>query len=195
MDTAKQNYIHVYLKNEKTTRLFACRKGLYKYNLEKDEIINWLLNLFSNRKPEENNSFNIETVRANVDTHTHCNRERAMCALKLENIIMRPDLQKFKRICICHLEGCPATPGEEEIAEVILDPNTGLVKGKTARRANSHVIPGIDPVPYQIMKFHKRVALAIDIMSVNKFQILVTLPQKIKFGTVEALPDKKYPPL
>ena len=47
------------------------------------------------------------------------------------------------------------------------------------------------PVPPDILKLHKSVTIAADLMFVNKVPFLVTTSRKIYFGTVEVLPERK----
>ena len=47
------------------------------------------------------------------------------------------------------------------------------------------------PVLDDILKLHKHVTLAIDVMFVNKIPFLITTSRNLHFGTVEALPDRK----
>ena len=83
------------------------------------------------------------------------------------------------------------TAQDAEVPNDILYPNLGALKGRTVRRPNACVNPGIDPVPYRVLKFYIRNQLTIDIMFLNKLLFFFTLPQNVKFGIVEALPDKK----
>jgi hypothetical protein len=49
----------------------------------------------------------------------------------------------------------------------------------------------MDPVPAKILELHDKFTLAIDIMFVNKIPFFVTICREIKFGTVEALPNRR----
>ena len=42
-----------------------------------------------------------------------------------------------------------------------------------------------------ILKYYSEITLCVDLMYVNKVPLLVTLSQNIKFGTMEAVPDRK----
>ena len=73
----------------------------------------------------------------------------------------------------------------------IFGENLGALKGKTNFRSKPYVNTNVLLVPFEIMKAHKQVTLAIDIMFVNKIPFLVTTSRNIHFGTIEVLPDRK----
>jgi hypothetical protein len=50
---------------------------------------------------------------------------------------------------------------------------------------------GVDVVPMEVLQFAKDVKIAIDIMFVKKIAFIITLSHKIKFGTVESLPNRQ----
>ena len=55
------------------------------------------------------------------------------------------------------------------------------------KQPNPHVSISHQGVPWDIIKVHHQVTLAVDIMYVNKVPFLVTILRNLKFGTVEAL--------
>ena len=52
---------------------------------------------------------------------------------------------------------------------------------------------GIDSVPPEIIKTHHSIILAMDIMFINKIAFFVMTSRNLKFGTVEALPNRQIP--
>jgi hypothetical protein len=86
---------------------------------------------------------------------------------------------------------CPVTKADVQAAENIFGPNLGSLKGKTVRRANDHVLTGIDPMPSEIMEIYHDVTLAIDITFVNKVPFFITVARGIKFGTIEVLTNRQ----
>ena len=69
--------------------------------------------------------------------------------------------------------------------------NRGALKGKTVHLPSSHVKTIILPVPKEVLKIHKEVKLAIDIMFVTKIPFLITASRNLHFGTVEAFSGRK----
>ena len=96
-------------------------------------------------------------------------------------------------IAITHLRDCPVKRSDIAAAEDIFGPNLGALKGKTVWRPNPHVAMGTDGVPPDIMKAHRSIILAMDIMLINKIAFFVTISRNLKFGTVEALPNRQIP--
>ena len=106
---------------------------------------------------------------------------------------MRPGSRELMDVAVTHLKGCSITRGDVIAAEDIFGPNLGALKGKTVSRPGQHVRTGIDPVPHEILKTHRSIALAIDIMFVNSVAFLLTTSRNLKFGTVEALENRQVP--
>ena len=177
MDTGQANTIRLHLTDGTTMDFTPTAKGLYHYPLdtatEKDM---WVL---------------VTTVAAQADKYTHRAVMRAKAARKFQNIIMRPGVRQLMDVAIRHIKGCPITRGDIQAAEDIYGPNLGALKGKTVARPNPHVKTGIDPVPPEIIHLHNSVTLAIDIMFVNRVPFFITISRNLKFGTVEALSNRK----
>ena len=102
---------------------------------------------------------------------------------------MRPGKQRFRNVCLGHLKNCPVTKGDAVAAEDMFGRNLGSLKGKTPHTTAKHVPAGVDPVPPEIMKIHRDVTIAIDIMYVNKIPFFITVSRDLRFGTIESLAD------
>jgi hypothetical protein len=117
-----------------------------------------------------------------------------LLARKVQNMIGRPSLQTYLKIVDDNLlKNCPVNRVYILAAEDILGPNVGSLKGKTVRRGEAHVPTSHEMVPHRIMERYRDVTLCIDIMFVNQIPFLVTIARDIKFGTVEALQNRKNP--
>ena len=108
-------------------------------------------------------------------------------AHKLQNIIMQLGSRHTSEVAIHHLHDCPISKGDIQVADDILGPNLGSLKGKTVWHPNPHVKAATEGVLHDIMKLHQSVTLAIDAVFVNKVPFLITISQNLMFGTVEAL--------
>ena len=89
------------------------------------------------------------------------------------------------------LPNCPVTPRDILIANELFGPDVGALKGKTTRRAPPIVDSTMSVDLTSILKHYGEVTLCVDLMYVNTVPLLVTLSRNIKFGTVEAVPDRK----
>jgi hypothetical protein len=71
---------------------------------------------------------------------------------------------------------------------MFLDQMWAPLKEKTVCHSADPVIPGIDAVPFEVMRLHGDITLTIDIMFVNKIPFFITKSHDIHFVTVKALP-------
>ena len=94
-------------------------------------------------------------------------------------------------IAITHLRDCPVKRADIAAAEDIFSPNLGALNGKTVWQPNPHVAMGVDGVPPEIIKAHWSIVPTMDIMFINKVAFLVTIARNLKFGTVQALPNRQ----
>ena len=81
------------------------------------------------------------------------------------------------------------------VANKLFGPHVGALKGKTTRRNPPPPPPppplSTHPCLSPILKFYGEVTLCMDLMYVNKIPLLVTLSRNVKFGTVEAIMERK----
>ena len=131
-------------------------------------------------------------MKDNRKNFTNNDYLRAVRARELQVTVGQPSDKDFIRILKeCRLPNCPVTPRDVVIANKLFGPDVGALKGKTTRRGP----PIVDsPVPVDIthiLKYYGKVTLCIDLMYVNKVPLLVTLSRNVKFGTVEAVKDRK----
>ena len=97
----------------------------------------------------------------------------------------------MKEIVVKHLQDCPVTGVDIDVARTLMGPNLGSLKGKTVRRPNPHVQMGISGVPISILKHHQQLTIAIDIMFINAIPFFITISRNLHFGTVEVLPNRQ----
>ena len=96
------------------------------------------------------------------------------------------DLLKRNRIA-----NCPVTPADVEAAEYIFGPDIGSLKGKTMRHSPPIIDSPVTAIPADVLKCYQKVTLCVDIMYVNKVVMLVSISRKIKFATIEVIPNNK----
>ena len=82
-------------------------------------------------------------------------------------------------------------PRDVLIANELFGPDVGALKGKTTRRTPPIVDLPISVDLTSILKHYGEITLCVDLMYVNKVPLLVTLSWNIKFGTMEAVADRK----
>ena len=151
-------------------------KGLYHCKIDSNVENMWSL---------------VTTVADKANKYTQRTIRWAQDARRFQNIIMRPGSRELMDVAVTHLRGCSITRGDVIAAEDIFGPNLEALKGKTVSRPGQHVRMGIDPVPHEILKTHRSIALAINIMFVNSVAFLLTTSRNLKFGTVEALENRQ----
>ena len=194
MDTEKSNTINIHMADGNIMKFKATDiNRLYTFQLPKHTSIKHLLCLFATA-PEASSftCFNIDTVAARSDKYTKRQIKNAIKARELENIVMRPGNKKFTDVCLPHFKDeCPVNKADVKAANNIFGKNLGSLKGKTVHSKQSHVQTNIQPVPPEILKLHKQVTIAIDLMFVNNIPFLVTISRRLRFGTVDALPNRQ----
>lgn len=134
----------------------------------------------------------VNTVANNRSNYTNEDYLRAVQARELQIKIGRPSLKDFIKIVTDNqLANCPVTKEDILAAEHIFGPDVGSLKGKTTRRRPHAIRQIVEPLPPAIMERYGRVVLCADIMYVNSIPFLVTISRHIKFGTIEALGNRK----
>ena len=136
--------------------------------------------------------FMVNTVKDNRKNFTNNDYLRAIRARELQVTVGRPSDKDFIKILkASSLPNCPVTPRDVIIANKLFGPDVGALKGKTTRR-NPPIVDSPVPVDItSILKYYREVTLCVDLMYVNRVPLLVTLSRNIKFGTVEAVKDRK----
>jgi hypothetical protein len=135
----------------------------------------------------------VNTVEGNTSKYTNRDYKQATIARLLQNITGRPSARASLNIVEKNLlKDCPVVRAVVLAAEDIFGPNLGSLKGETVRHDGQHIRPEYEPVPNSIMEKYRDVTLSVDIMFVNKLPFIVTISWNIKFGTVEAIKNRKH---
>ena len=177
MDTMSDAAILLHKSNGSNMRFVPSGKGLYHHAL-KDDIDAWVM---------------VSTVAEWADKYSQRAIQGARTARRFQNIVMRPGKRDMMEIAITHLRDYPIKRSDIAAAKDIFGPNLRSLKGKTVWQPNPHVAMGIDSVLPEIIKTHRSIILAMDIMFINKIAFFVTTSRNLKFGTVEALPNRQIP--
>jgi hypothetical protein len=133
----------------------------------------------------------INTVSGNKDKYSSTDCDRADLAQRLQVRIGHPSTKDI--ICIVErnlLPNCPITKADILIAEDIYGAEIGALKGKTTRQRPHAVTTFITLISSQVMNKFQSITLCVDITYINKIPILVTISRHIRFGTIEAIPNK-----
>ena len=136
--------------------------------------------------------FAVNTVRDNKKNVTNNDYLRALRARELQVMIGRPSDKDFiKTLKTSSLPNCPVTPRDMIFTNKLFGPDVGDLKGKTTRRGPPIVDSPVAVDTTSILEHYGEVTLCVDLMYVNKVPLLVTLSRNIKFGTMEAVADRK----
>jgi Zinc knuckle len=136
----------------------------------------------------------ITTVEDKKSTMTNQEYASAVLARKAQNMVGRPSTRAFINIVnLNQLKNCPVSEIYIHIAKNLFGPNLGSLKGKTVRRSGVTIVRDHVNIPQSIFEKYRALTLCIDIMFVNRIALLVTIFQKLKFGTVEVIPNCKGP--
>ena len=117
---------------------------------------------------------------------------RAFRACELEITVGRPSTTTFLDLLKRNgIANCPVTLADVEAAEYIFRPDIGSLKGRTMRHSPPIIDSPVTAIPTDVLKRYQKVTLCIDIMYVNKVATLVSISRKIKFATIEVIPNNK----
>ena len=145
---------------------------------ESEGGLHYLDTTCSQGEQQQGHVFTVNTVKDNKENFTNNNYLWAIRAWELQVMVGRPlDKDLIKILKASSLPNCPVTPRDVLIASKLFGPNISDL-----------------PVPVDItsiLKYYGEVTLCMDLMYVNKVPLLVTLPRNVKFGTVEAVADRK----
>ena len=144
------------------------------------------------RAQNEHSNVFMTTVDDNKSKFTKRDIKMAELARSIQDKIGRPSLRAYINIIKNNLlPNIPISINDVLNAERIFGPNLGSIKGKTVRSKPSPVkIAEID-LPSDIQELYGDVELSGDIMFVNKIPFFISISHKIKFGTAEALKNRK----
>ena len=144
------------------------------------------------QQDQQQHVFAVNTVRDNKKHITNNDYLRAVRARELQVMIGRPsDKDLIKILKTSGLPNCPVTPRDVIIANKVFGPDVGALKGKTTRRNPPIVDSPVSVDTTSILEHYGEITLCVDLMNVNKVPLLVTLSRNIKFGTMEAVADRK----
>jgi len=170
------------IRDDGSTRTFRpTKKGLYSspilptrtYKTDEDIIL-------------------VNTVEENKKEYTRREVKRATEARRLMAIIGRPSETRMRQIIAeRQLRNCDISEQDVRNALSIFGPDLGSLKGKTTRRGEPHVALEMRPIPEDIMQRHSDVVVAFDVMYVNGIAFAVSISRAIKFGTAEAIANRK----
>jgi hypothetical protein len=133
----------------------------------------------------------VQTIKENHLMFTPRQIAEAKDASDLYEMVGRPLYNNFIAIIKNNLFlNSKITPRNVLHAEVIFGKDLGGIQGKTTRKQTDRIITDYIHVPDDIMKYHKNVVLAIDIMIIAEMPFLITTSMDIKFTTIEKLSCK-----
>ena len=134
----------------------------------------------------------VNTVDNNRSNYTNRDYSHAVLPRQLQKIIGRPSTRTFTKTVENNLlPNCPVTQRDIMMAEDIIGPDVGSLKGKSTRRGTDHVAINLIDTPASIMNHYKNIILGGDIMFVSKIPFFVTISHHhVKFGTAEMLQNQ-----
>ena len=139
-----------------------------------------------------NTTLVVNTVKENRMNYTNNDYLWALRARELQITMGRPSTTTFLDLLKKNgIANCPVRPADVEAAEYIFGPDIGSLKGKTTRWSPPIIDSPVTGIPVDVLKQYQKVTLCVDIMYVNKVAMLVSISRKIKFGTIEVIPNNK----
>ena len=140
-----------------------------------------------------NTTLVVNTVKENRRNYTNNDYLRALRAQELQITMGRSSTTTFLELLKKNgIANCPITPTDVEAVEYILGQDIGSLKGKTTRRSPPIVDSPVTAIPADVLKQYQKVTLCVGIMYINKVAMLVSISKRIKFGTIEVIPNNKF---
>ena len=134
----------------------------------------------------------LNTVEDLTDGFTAREVARATLARKVYSMIGRPSPKDFRNMVRSNLiRNCPLTVADIDIADKLFGPDIGSLCGKTVRRALTTVKTDYVAIPNVIRDRMGTVEITGDLFFVSGIPFLLTLGKRIKFMTLENIPDRK----
>ena len=138
----------------------------------------------------------VKTIRKSYEGYTLKEVERAIRARKAQAQAGHPSEATMKKEVSHKSESslyrdCPIVAQDIKNANAIFGPSTACLKGKQVRKKPERVDPFYVSIPPNLIDLHKYVTLVGDVMFVNGIPFLVTMSRRIRFITVQHVPDRK----
>lgn len=164
----------VHLPDRRTRRFQRTQRGLYASQLLSDE------------GEVKEVALTIATVEGNKKRFTKREVRDAGRARRLQTALLFPSDRHLKAITES-LRDCPITPQDVDNAKSIFGPALGVLKGKTTRSRSVPVTVEMARIPQSVRDRLKVLHLHADICFVNGIGFVVSITDKLKFCTSEAV--------
>ena len=134
----------------------------------------------------------VNTVADHKARLTDEDYSRALVARKLQRTIGCPSTKTFLSLVANNmLPNSPVTINDIHNAELVFGPDVGTLRGKTVRQSPGKVRTIRNQLPMSVYDKYRDVTICVDVMFVNNLPMLVSISRKIKFGTIESIPNRK----
>lgn len=89
------------------------------------------------------------------------------------------------------LNNCEVTIQDVRNALTTFSLEGGSLKGKTTRKKEPHVEMRTRAIPPDVLERHREITIGFDVMFLNSTVVAVSISGAIKFGTAEAIKERK----
>ena len=187
-DSTDRNGVFRVHTNAGVVEFCPTNRGLHAINLRENPNAAFILvndaDIASSPSP-------VRTVRKQYEGFTKKQIQAAATARRLMGMIGAPSEREFQGLVQMNLiKDCPITSTDIINAHKIYGPDLANIRGKTARRAPTHVHTDIIEIPQQILDNQQFLTLTADIMFVNTVPFLVTSSRNINLTTIEHAPTR-----
>lgn len=138
---------------------------------------------------ETHNTLSIAKIDGNKADFTKREAKQAEQARRLQTILMFPSDRHMKKITEV-LQDCPVSAQDIFTANTIFGPSLGALKGKTTRSKSSPVTVVPVKVPDSVRERLQELHLHTDACFVSGTAFIVSITEKVKFCTAEAVGNR-----
>ena len=134
----------------------------------------------------------VETVSDNMRRFTKRQIKAAYRARELYHSLGRPSLEDFKKVIKANMIQYNLVTLEDiHVAEAIFGPDVGALKGRSTYHKSPPIVKDYIEIPKVLLQEHQRVALCMDILTVNSLTFLTTVSKKLLYRTAQHITSKQ----
>ncbi len=138
----------------------------------------------------KNSMIFLQTAEGNKMGFTKKQIKGAESARSLYAKLAYPSIEGFRWAVQSNtIQDCPVTVQNVDDAHVIWGKNIAALKGKTTRKATTHVSSDVIKIPKELKELHKDVTMTADIFYENRIPFFITHSRRIENTTVTHLVD------
>lgn len=134
----------------------------------------------------------METVKSNLKYLSEAKQKKVLAARKAYEALGTPTVADLKAmICMNLIRDNKITNEDVTLAEKVLGPDVGNLKGKAVRTSQPQVIDNTIEIPKELLRVNKEIEISVDGLTVNTIIFLTSISHDIYYRTAARLASTK----